>query len=918
MDLQPLLQQTKSLFGTRAGLLKLAAICVIAICAIIAAGAMLYGAWTIRDSANLITETCVTGESAYRLPTSVIPTSYQISIFPDFAHSLFYGTSTVAIDVKQDTTCIKIHAEDLNIYGIEFVSASADKDEEPVVPTTHYSADSMVLTLRFPHNIPTGAATLRFKFSGIIADDMRGFYRSNTSTGLSKFLYSTQFESTSARRVFPCFDEPSFKALFTLRIGIDPSLVQGGFRVLANTPLVSNSTVENGRQIFVFEETPIPISTYIVAFVIGDLDSVETTSSGITYRVFTTPGKSMEGYFALDIAKKCTEWISTYLDEPYPLDKIDMVAIPDFEAGAMENIGLITFRETALLADSSSDFRHNFSVAYTTCHEIAHQWTGNLVTMKWWSDLWLNEGFATYLSTIALDSLYPSWNVDLDFIASTRRDALTMDSVVSSRPLVGTSILTRGQIDAMFDTITYDKGASILAMLHEYLGDATFQNWLRIHIETHKSKSASTSDFLKLVNSSFPGQVENWFVKPGFPLLTVKPTGTANQYTLIQKRYISGTSSSSGDSSTLWYIPVQVKSSSGITQQLVIDKQMESDPFTVSGSWFKINAQQWGYYRVQYPANIWSNLVAAISSGEVTLLTADRYGLVDDAFSSSFSNDTSITDALDLMIALKNEQSFDVWRTAISYLDRVGQLLSDKPNNNQFRDFVLSVLSNISSTVGWDEQPSESSETKNLRNLILGAAGRYGDVSVISTSANLFNQSQEGFDVIPTNLRRVVFENALRGDSSFYDALLDIFQTSPDDDERYAALYSLAHTTEISLLQQTLTLSISPQVRSQDSVYLIREVATNPFGRVLAWDFVKTNWETLVARYGDGTAMSPLISVTQFFSDASRYNEVQSFFESHDAKSGKSDVAVCLDMILSNELFLANHLDAISTWLSSH
>lgn len=921
MEFQPLLQQTKSLFGTSAGLQKLAVACIFVVAAVVSMGAMLFGAWTIRDSANTITETCVTGESAYRLPTSVVPKSYQISIFPDFVQNVFYGTASIAIDVQQVTTCIKLHAEDLNVYSIEFVSSSFEKDEEPVVPSTFYNADSMVLTLRFPHNVPSGDATLFFKFSSVIGEDMRGFYRSNytdTSSDMTRFLYSTQFESTSARRVFPCFDEPSFKALFTLRIGVDSSLVKGNFRVLANTPLASNSTMENGRQIFEFEQTPIPISTYIVAFVIGELDSIEATSSGTTYRVFTTPGKSRQGYFALDIAKLCTEWMGTYFDEPYPLDKVDLVAIPDFEPGAMENIGLITFRETALLADDSSDFRHNFSVAITTCHEVAHQWTGNLVTMKWWSDLWLNEGFATYLSMLALDHLFPSWNVDLDFVASSRRDALTMDAVSSSRPLVSTSVFTRGQIDAMFDTITYDKGASVLAMLHEDLGDAAFQSWLRNHIATHKTKSVSTSDLLKLVNSSFQSQFENWFTKPGFPLLTVTPTDTPNEYTLSQKRYISGNSNGSDDASTLWYIPVQVKSSAGTTQRLVIDKKTKSDSFTVSGSWFKINALQRGYYRVQYPANLWSNLIDAISSGDAALLTADRYGLVDDVFSSSFSNDTSITNALDLMLALKNEQSYDVWRTAISYLDHMGQLLSDKSINNQFRDFVRSLLQNISSTVGWDEQPSESSETKNLRNLILGAGGRFGDVSVISTSAHLFNQSQEGIDVIPTNLRRVVFENALRGDSSYYTALLEIYQTSTDDDERYAALYSLAYTEDSSLLQQTLALSISPLVRSQDSVYLILQVATNPFGRSLAWDFVKTNWATLIGRYGQGIAMSPLISVTRYFSDATRYKDVKSFFASHDAMAGKNDVSVNLDMIRSNELFLANHLDATSAWLSSH
>src|SRR3989344_3995235 len=471
------------------------------------------------------------GKKTVRLSTDVVPTRYEIHLKPDLEAFVFEGEETIELMLKKSTKTLTLHSVDLEIESAEF---------------------------GFAKNLPAGKARLKLVFRGVLNDRMHGFYRSSFEhEGKRKHIATTQFESTDARRAFPCFDEPSAKAVFDVSL-----TVPSAHTAISNTMPTEIKEHEGGYKTVSFAPSPL-MSTYLLAFIVGDFEHIEKkTRDGVLVRVFVTPGKKKQAEFALDCAAKIVTFFNEYFDIPYPLPVLDMIAIPDFSAGAMENWGAITYRESALLVDAGNSSTQNRQwVALVIAHEIAHQWFGNLVTMEWWTHLWLNEGFASYIESLAVDHIFPKWDIWTQFVYSDLSQAMSLDSLKNTHA-IEVEVHHPSEIGEIFDAVSYSKGASVIRMIADYLGEKDFRDGLRHYLKKHHYGNASTKDlWLALEHVSdkpVRSIMDNWTSKPGFPVVIIE--NDRQKIRLTQSRFFSSSiAKKSSKDKTIWKVPINIK-----------------------------------------------------------------------------------------------------------------------------------------------------------------------------------------------------------------------------------------------------------------------------------------------------------------------------------------------------------------------
>ena len=828
------------------------------------------------------------------LPANVRPRHYQITLQPDLDKFTFDGLELIEIEIAETTSDIVLNADEMRVHTATLIK---DGNSQPATAIT-LDGERETVTLSFANAIEPGAAQLDLRFTGALNDKLRGFYRSQyvNPEGETAYLATTQFEATDARRAFPCWDEPSCKATFQLTLNIPTQMV-----AVSNTPIIDTAGLDSGYKSIMFARTPV-MSTYLMAFIIGDLTYIEQEAANNTrVGVWTTRGKEEQGRFALETSARMLSFFNDYFGIPYPLEKLDHIAIPDFAAGAMENWGAITYRETALLVDpdnSSAGTRQR--VAEVVAHEMAHMWFGDLVTMEWWDDLWLNESFASWMGTKAVDWAFPEWQMWTQFVNMDTNRALSLDGLKNSHP-IEQEVKDPAEISQLFDAISYSKGASVIRMLEQFLTPEVFQRGLHQYLNANQYANARTEHLWAALEEASQQPVTaimgTWTGQMGYPVLRVEAheSGDHLELALSQERFVyDNLMGETEPEQMVWQVPVGVaQSGNGESQILVMDSpqaRLRLDRPAGADGWFKVNPLQTGFFRVNYSEADWQRLIPAISA--LTLPATDRLGIQNDAYALSKAGLLPVTQFLALAEAYKNEDDASVWSDLASNLRDIELLVADEPYHENYRSFARNLFGPAARRIGWEARDGEGHLDALLRSTVLSQAGSYGDPEFLSQARERFDTYLKDGSTLHPDLRGLVFSLAAQGgDDTTYDALWELEKKADLQEEKIRLLLALARFTQPELLQETLRRAISDDVRSQDTISVITSVASNLRGRHLAWQFVKDNWDEFDRRYGDGGfGLMRLVSICSNFVDADKLAEVETFFQEHPAPAAERTI----------------------------
>ncbi|MEK9194600.1 MAG: M1 family metallopeptidase, partial [Patescibacteria group bacterium] len=706
------------------------------------------------------------------------PYRYRLIVRPNLADFTFITDEIAFFDLKESTTEITLHADELEVDRASYIQNGEEINSQGIA----YDDKAQTVTFSFVRELPSGRGELRLKFKGVLNDKMRGFYRSTyKQAGKTCYLATTQFEATDARRAFLCIDEPAAKAIFDITI-----IVPEGCTAISNTIPEVVKEHEPGFKIIKFAPTP-KMSTYLVAFIVGDLEFIEDkTEEGILVRVFTTPGKKEQARFALDVAKRVVSFYNNYFGIPYPLPVLDLIAIPDFASGAMENWGAITYRESAILVDPEhSSLGNKQWVAIVIAHEIAHQWFGNLVTMEWWTHLWLNEGFASYVEYLAVDHLFPEWDMWTQFTHSDLGDALELDALKNTHP-IEVDVHHPHEIEEVFDRISYSKGASIIRMLAEYLGEDVFRDGLRHYLQKHSYANATTED-LWLALEHVSGKpvrdiMRAWTSKPGYPLITVTEEGDGIK--LHQSRFFtSAISRRETEDKTVWYVPISIMENGSRETNLIMDGSVTSLKNVQAEGWVKLNVGETGPFRVHYPKRMLQALRGPIVNKAIG--PRDRLGIVRDTFALAESCQLSTIEALELAKAYVEEDDYSVWVELAGDLGNLASLIVHELFRGNFDNFARSIFGNIAGKLGWTVKEGERHTDTLLRSLALYNLGAYGNKEILEKAKEMFRMMVESKTPIHPDLRETVYSLVARnGGLAEYEMFLKLHSEAELQEEK--------------------------------------------------------------------------------------------------------------------------------------
>jgi puromycin-sensitive aminopeptidase len=779
----------------------------------------------------------------YRLPRHVRPVRYDLRLEPDLATLTFTGDETITLEIQEPTAEVVLNAVDL-AFG-EATLANARGESLRGTPVVDEAAERCRIT--FPSQIAPGTWRLRLAFTGTLNDKLRGFYRSSYKdpTGEARLMAATQFEATDARRAFPCWDEPAFKAVFAVTLVIDPKLT-----AVSNTSIVGER-VERGRKIVTFADT-MKMSTYLVAFVVGELEATDAVMVGrAPVRVWCVPGKRHLAAFGHEIGVASLRFFEEYYGLPYPSDKLDLLAIPDFAAGAMENLGAITFRETALLVDRSAASHSELErVADVVAHENAHMWFGDLVTMTWWNGIWLNEAFATFMEILAVDAWKPEWQRWTTFGVS-RAAALSVDGLHSTRPIEFRVEAPR-DADAMFDVLTYEKGASVLRMLEQYLGTTVFRDGVREYLRRHAYANAETGDLWaalgRAANQPIPEVMDAWIFQPGYPLVSARLDG--NQLVLSQQRFtylpepLPGSTPSPRNQQ--WQVPVQVRFNAAgraSTERRLLAGGEARVPAPERLESVLVNDGGHGFYRVRYSGELLERLLGGLDR----LGGIERFNLVNDAWAVTVAGHMAATDYLELTTRFRGERDRNVWSVLIASFSMLNRIV-EPAQRPRLAALVRDRVGPVFAELGWTPRPGEDELSRQLRGDLVRVMGVLGDDRAVQArAAELYQKAAS--DIDPNVLPAIIGVLAHAGDGARYDEFFKKFQSAATPQEEQRFLYALAAFRQRELLTQTLARAINGEFRTQDAPFVVRSLLTSVYGRELAWEFVKANWDTMERQY---------------------------------------------------------------------
>ena len=859
--------------------------------------------------------------NSHRLPRSVVPSQYEIRIEPDLRSGSFTGTETIEVTVREAVSEILLNVADLTIREVTIQDGrGAILRGAPALEGATERA-----RLVFPQVLDPGSWRLRLSFAGSLSDKLRGFYRSTVKLTQSpasppaderveeSLLAVTQFEATDARRAFPCWDEPAFKAVFQLTL-----VIEDGLTAISNTLVVSEDRIPGTQKKAVRFAPTIRMSTYLVAFVLGRLEATEALRvDGTPVRIWCAPGKTRLARFAQEIAAFSLRFFQDYYGIQYPGDKLDLIAIPDFAFGAMENLGAITFRETALLVGEEGATHAELErVADVVAHEIAHMWFGDLVTMAWWNGLWLNEAFATFMEMLAVDAWKPAWKRWVTFGVS-RAAALLVDGLASSRP-IEFEVVAPKDADAMFDVLTYEKGGAVLRMLEQYLGPSAFRDGLRRYLSAHRFGNAETSDLWRALGEAsgerIPGIMDGWIFRPGYPLVTVTTDESGNALRLSQRRFTYLGKES--EASELWRVPINFRVRlNGELQSMRLLLSSAEQRLELPGrpEWVVVNEGGHGFYRVGYAPQLLGRLTDAPSD---VLTPVERFNLINDAWALTLAGLTPAAEYLDLTARFKEEGDRNVWAALLAsfaYLNRI----IEPGDRARMEALVRDRMGAAGARLGFAPAPGEDELVRQLRGEFLRTIGTLGNDAVVQARARVLYAAyrQDPFSVDPDVLAALIAVLAHGGGEAEYAEFLGKFKTAqtPQEEQRY--LSSLAGFRDAGLLRQTLQLAVNGEVRTQDAPYLVRSLLMNVHARDLAWQFVKDNWETMERQYPLGGLRRMCEGITALVTPALE-QDVREFFASRKISLGGKTQEQHLEQLRIAVTFRAREARSLATYLA--
>ncbi len=782
--------------------------------------------------------------------------------------SIYTCNETITLKITQPTQTISLHAKGLKITDVSVNS----EGKMHIAKQLKIDEENELIVLDFGIKINHGIAKLSLNFSGNLNNNLIGFYTSNYpgKDGSPKMLASTHLEPAHAREVFPCIDEPEAKATFDVSVTADKR-----FDVTSNTPEIKRENLPNKKKRVTFETSP-KMSTYLLYLGVGEFEYLEdelenegrdennkddddddknkendTNSSNVAVRIITVQGKSQYGRFALEAAKKFLKFYEDYFGIRYPLKKLDLIAVPDFEAGAMENWGAITFREDALLYyPGTSSIADKEWIAQVIAHELVHQWFGNLVTMRWWNDLWLNESFADYMAFKAVDKHYPELEPWSNFLSKNANSAFALDSLKSSHP-IDIDVAKPHEVKEVFDAISYSKGGMVLRMLEKYIGEKAFQQGLNEYLSKYSYANAEGKDLwdiLGKVSRKPVGRLmQSWLTQTGHPLVDVDFKG--NMIKINQKRFLM---IDKKEDSARWQIPVLVCDG----QKELLNELLTGDSAEYNmqinllddSVRLRINPDRAAFCRVKYSKEMFAKIKHEIELGKLSAI--DIWAIHNDLVAMTFSGDVRLKEYLDFVKALKNEKNYLVVIDVLGNLSRLALLCSNEKFAPLIEKEAREFCEPIFERVGWDAKKSEKETDKTIRSAVIGILGRLGNKRILDNAGEMFKNLQAKPENVPGDLRSTVYMLAAwQGDNETYKKILDKYEKGDNETENDRLLSALGSFKDKGLLQKTLKYGLSDKVRMQNLAALVLSVASNPHGKELIWSWIRDNWTELKKRY---------------------------------------------------------------------
>lgn len=841
----------------------------------------------------------------YRLPTSVVPERYRLRLAPDLDAERFDGTVTIAARVTEPTATVTLNADGLTIAA----ATVRVGDSEPAAATWAVDEEAKRLIVTPAEPLEPGPIELTLAFAGAFDTQLVGLYASRFTddAGTERKLATTQFEATYARKCFPCWDEPAFKASFEVELDIDPSL-----DAVANSAEVSRQPTPEGRLRLTFAPT-IPMSTYLVAFVVGPLAITDPVDvDGTPLRIVHVPGKGELTGFALEAGAFALRYFADYFGLPYPGDKLDLVAIPDFAFGAMENLGCVTFREVLLLIDPKAATHTELQRAADVInHEIAHMWFGDLVTMSWWNGLWLNEAFATFMEMRCTDAFRPEWERWVDF-GLARTEAFETDALGATRP-IEFEVVSPSDAEGMFDVLTYEKGAAVVRMLEQYLGEDRFRAGINRYMRENQFGNAETTDLWDAIEAETGEPVrrimDSWIFQGGFPAVSVAAHPDRPEVvTLAQERLGYGRGDGPGTAGAeaddapggepaRWSVPVLYRWAAEGDEEprrgrTLVEASSAQIELAAPPSWLVVNAGGAGFFRVAYGERQLDQL-ADIAADELTAI--ERYALVDDAWAAVMAGRTSSMAFLNLIEAMSGESDRSVWQRLIAGLGQLDRLV-DGESQETLQEIAHDVLAPALANLGLAPREGEDDRARQLRGDLVRALGTVADDPEIQEEARrlvavgLRNPELADAALLAASVDVV----ASIGDEADFNAFVDAWKVASTPQAEIRYLYALADFTDPELVGRVQRMVLDGLVRSQNAPFLLARSLGNRHNGRDTWEFVSTHWDQLTSMFASSSVVR-MLSTMPRLDQPDQIEATSAFFTAHPVATGARTLTQLLE-----------------------
>ncbi|MFB9266855.1 M1 family metallopeptidase [Bradyrhizobium erythrophlei] len=842
-----------------------------------------------------------------KLPKTVIPLSYAIELTPDFASLALPGVETVDIEVREPTAQLTLNAINTT-FGVAMIDDGAQRAE---VST---DAVAQTATLTFAKPLAAGRHTLRIAFTAQINKFGTGLFSVDypTDAGIKR-LISSKLEPADARRIFPCWDEPAFKATFALSVTIPRNMMAVG-----NMPVAQEEPVAENLKKVSFAPTPT-MSSYLFVLTVGELEQATADADGVTIGVVTTAGKSGQGRFALDSVVKLLAWYNDYFGVKYPLPKLDLIAVPGGFGGAMENWGGITFFESRLLFDPATNAESaRRGIFAIIAHEMAHMWFGDLVTMAWWDNLWLNEGFASWMATKASAQFYPQWQSWLNGYGQ-KQFAMGLDARRTSHP-VQQPIADHSEATTAFDAITYNKGQALIRMLENYLGEHAFRDGIRKYMAAHAYGNSTTADLWHALESAagktIAGVAASFTEQDGVPLIVAETIcdGASQRMTLRQDRFVIAPKSAAALPSRTWQIPVAVGLVRGTAPEEMLLQGSADIPAGACGEAVKVNLGDIGYCRVEYGPNSRAALVKAFAQMSID----DRLNIVTDSWALVQAGRAEPSSYLALLDPLDTSDHRAVWDQVISSLAVLNRLSRDRGERPVIQAYARAMLRPLLDRLGWDGGGAGDDDTALLRASLIRMLGDLGDDTVIAEARRRFAAFLQDPKTLSNALRDpVAHVVGVTADQSTYDTLLALARKSTVTNERLRYYYAAASARDPALARATLALTLTDELPGTIVTGMIGTVASTAEQPQLAWDFVRANFDTLLARQGPSFRDQFVPNFMTNFTDDAHAAELAGFAPAQSTSGGRVMTARALESIAVAADFKARALPAVDAWIKA-